>query len=310
MANELQPRSDPPPREEWDFRARSKTDWYDDRKYGPFAFLAEDEVYYCTTYEFYRMDGDVPFVLKNRQKLPAWLTWQQAIGKSSPLPGQDKETLRSKTFDALLDNHLRSSLDKQVFLEWFSIPWPEWPAEPYLSIPRPERMRRFEASWKDNPPRALPLVELKKICNAARDYSEGKTPTGLRFWSAGYELILNADTWVYSRRFGRQANQSPTELAAFEIDFNKPNKRLLRLFDNWLRNRRKEKGYKPHETRGPSSDTDRMRNRLLALGAGRLIQTGMNIITAMRYTEKLTGQPFFKDKRAWERAIRFASEWL
>ncbi len=315
-------------REEWDFRARGKTGWYKDHKYGPFDFLGEDEVYYCLCYEADRRVPNVPLIIENRDhpvrrveespqsgKLPKfkeeklsprveWVEWQQRRKDWPKLSLDEQKVLRRKTFDALLDQYLCLSPDHCVIGEWFYIPWPEWPMMPYLSIPRNERKRRRDKSWGNNPKRTLKRVRLMDIYKDVKAWKQGKTPNEIRKWHPGGHLIMNEDIWVIGSRLATEENQAPTEIAAFEIDFSLSPKTLSQLFNNWVVQRRKMMGYKHRENRGPASKTERLRSQLVALGARRLIETGMTYKEAADHTKSLTGRPLYASDSEWSRALR------
>lgn len=104
-------------------------------------------------------------------------------------------------------------------------------------------------------------------------WKQGQQHFRLRYWRHD-KLTLGKDVWTIRDRRADD-NDPPREVAAFEIDFAHSNKTLTMLFDNWLRSRREEKGYRERQTRGPASQTDHMRKKLLALGAWRLIHSGM-----------------------------------
>jgi hypothetical protein len=297
------------PREEWDFRALGKTPWYDVRQYHPFEFLEDDEVFYCNYYERERHGTDSDMIVESRQKLKDWPTWQMTINGQTALSTKDRELLAARTFDMLLDDHLRTSRDKVVIVNWFYVVWPEWPARPYLSIPRLERNRRFRACWGRNPARPLPLVPLRDLWDYLCALRANKEPRPYPWRQQGKKLKMNDDAWIIHPWREGDGN-AKSEIAAFLIDFEMSNKTLLRLFSNWLTQRRQNKGYRQLETRGASSQTDRLRHELLVLGAARLIRSGMTSKQAMEYTQQLTGQPLYRHESAWSRAVSRAEDWL
>lgn len=322
------PKKPRPAREEWDFRPRGITDWYDDRKYGHYDFLDENEVFFCLCYEIDRHGPDAPSIVADRDHpvrrvevvpqtgaLPkfkeerlspclGWIEWKQRCKDWAELSFDEQLLLRQKTFDALLNQHLRLSPDHCVFREWFYIPWPEWPAMPYLSIPSSERRLRLQKSWEKYPKRALKLVCMLDIIKGVRALKQGKTYPGLQYWIHGNDLKMNEDIWVLRPRFSPEQDKAPTEIVAFAIDFNLSPKTLTQLFNNWVVQRRKLMGYKHRENRGPASQAGRLRSQLMALGARRLLDTGMTYREAADYTKALTGRPLFAGESEWSDALR------
>jgi hypothetical protein len=318
----------PPSREEWDFRARGNTGWYDDRKYDPFDFLDDNEIYFCLCYEADRNGPNAQLIIEDRDNpvrrveelpqpgtlpkfkeerlspCPEWIEWKQRCKDWPKLSFDERAVLRKRTFDALLDQYLRLSPDHSVFAEWFYIPWPEWPDMPYLSIPRDERKRRREKSWGKNPKPTLKLVRLADIYKDVEAWKQGKTPNRVRSWHPLHALEMNEDIWVLRQLLGQEENQAPIEIAAFEIDHSLSPKRQTLLFNNWLVQRRKMMGYKHRENRGPTSRTGRLRAQLVALGARRLLDSGMTYKKAADYTKALTGRPLYAHESEWSGALR------
>jgi hypothetical protein len=131
---------------------------------------------------------------------------------------------------------------------------------------------------------------------------QDKKPNRLRYWH-NRQITLNEATWII-RSLTRRDDDSIVEFATFEIDFSLSNKRLGKLFDSWLRTWRKRKGYKERQNRGPSSQTDRLRHDLMALGARRLERTGMTYNEAADYTKKETGRALYVHASAWSNALK------
>ena len=132
------------PREEWDFRSRPKNaekkgDWTCGIQ---FDFLPDDEVWNCWRYEFTRKSSEVDYCLK----------WRASADKP-------------KDFSSLLAHYWCADPNRKEgtapIADWFYSIWPEWPRQPFLSVRRNERERRYKQCWGDQPKRQLHQVHLR-----------------------------------------------------------------------------------------------------------------------------------------------------
>jgi len=101
-------------------------------------------------------------------------------------------------------------------------------------------------------------------------------------------------------RSHRAELSAPIELAVFQIDYNRPDDKLVDEFKNWLKARRREKQYAPQERRG-RSDARRCRSELNALGASRLLSSGFSIKQAIDFTDRESGSPLYDDPSNWSK---------
>ena len=276
------------PREEWDFRAQpdpkkktKKGDWTADAPLGSFNFLPEDDVWFCWNYEFSRHTSEREFISK----------WRQGAEKPDD-------------FDSLLAHYwLADPFGKEgsVVAEYFYKTWPEWPEKPFLSVSLAERQRRYNKCWGHEPKRKLRLVRLKDIYRfvvALKAGEDVKLPLpGREHWGAE----LGDDLWTVPKRTSRK-QLPPIEIAAFEIDFELPDKVLANRFRRWLALRRKEKEYKaPDERR-----TRTLRSELMALGALHLLDSGWSASKAQEFTAKVSGSALYEDETDWSHARKTA----
>ena len=236
-------------RKEWDFRPgpdltkeTKKGNWATGIK---FDFLPENESYYCWLYEFSRYDT---------QESVFYTKWRADAGKPTD-------------FDSLLDHYWRTDPNGKdgysLVSDWFYMIWPEWPEKPYLSVPFKERQARFKKTWAKNPKRQIRLIPLRDIYRFVVAVKAGKEPK-LPLGRSLLQMEMEEDTWIIPSRAGsNQEKMPPIEIAAFEIDFATTNEILAARFQNWLEQRRKEKGYKRPDKRGSRTN----RGDLIALGA-------------------------------------------
>jgi hypothetical protein len=99
------PTENPWEREEWDFRAAGKHPWYDDKTYGAFEFLGEDEVLQCWRYEFGRHDADAEYELKSRESNEIWQNWHKQRSDPNALLTGTFGKATSDCFDRLLKRY-------------------------------------------------------------------------------------------------------------------------------------------------------------------------------------------------------------
>jgi len=280
-----------PCREEWDFRARF-TD-YDHKTYGSFNFLPPEEVFYCNSYEIARHRADAEVCVAQRE-------------------GYRRKKFDISSFEGLLKCYWKFDGNGKAgippFANWFYSEWPEWPQQPYLSVKESERRRRFKVCWGHLPEPQLPLVKLADVYKDVEAWKKKEPRRRLRYWRR-HRMELCEDVWTLRSRF--RHDPSPLlEVAAFEIDYSLSTKTLAKLFENWIKNRRKAKGYRQRENRGPASQTDQLRTELLALGAGRLLQSGMKVREAIAHTKEVSGKPLYAFEPEWSAARKRAREIL
>ncbi len=275
-------------RKEWDFRPgpdpKKKTKKGDWTAGIQFNFLPEDESFFCWQYEFIRYDTrSVEFYSK----------WRE---------GADKP----KDFDSLLDLYWRTDPDgktgSSMVVQWFFKIWPEWPGKPYLSVPLKERLRRFKKTWAKQPKRQLRLIPLRDIYRfvvAIKADKATETPLPGR---GSWPLEMGEDVWTIPQLCRK--GLPPFEIAAFELDFQETDERLAARFQHWLAQRRKDKGYKRQAHRETRVD----RADLVALGAMRLMDSGLSITEAMNFSERISGKALYEDVGDWSRARRRAED--
>ena len=284
------PPGKPPAREEWDFRARpdkaKKTgDWTADR---PFDFLPDYEVELCWLFEFTRTLREVDYYLKWRAEAEA-----------------------PNDFDSLLAHYWRTDPNGKEghapVVEWYYSIWPEWPERPFLSVKRKERQNRYKKMWGGNYKPQLRLVALRDAYQFVVALKAGENPSLPGFGST-CRIELEPDTWILRSIIPRDKS-APMEIAALLIDYNLGDKTLTKQFQNWLAQRRKEKGYARQQHRG-NSRTKLNRADLCALGACRVVDSGLSIKKAQDYTEKVSGKALFEDPGDWSKARKTAKEAL
>ncbi len=278
-------------REEWDFRARpdpkkskKRGDWTEGIA---FDFLSDDEVWKCWSYEFTRQSSEVEYYMK----------WREGAAKP-------------EDFDSLLNHYWLTDPNGKtgcsIVGEWFYKIWPEWPAKPFLSVRISERKRRYCQCWGSEPKRRLRLVPIEDLYRFIVALQGGKEANAPKPWFGNFSAEIGADVWTLTQRFQRQC-RPPVEIAAFQIDFDLPDKALVRLFRNWLAGQRRDKNYQRHDHRGDST-TKQLRKELRALGAVRLLDLGHSIKQAMDYTEKTSGTPLYRHQGDWSNAKETAKE--
>lgn len=279
-----------PVREDWDFRAQpekgKKADWTHGK---PFHFLPDHEVGLCWLYELTRTAREVDYYLKWRAQAEA-----------------------PRDFNSLLVHYWRTDPNGKEghapVTDWFYSIWPDWPEKPFLSIDQTERKARYKKMWGSNPKRKLRLVPLREIYRFVVAVKAGKNPKFPVAQANSSRIEMETDVFVLRSVIPRN-EAAPTEIAAFEIDYNLGDKILARRFQNWLAQRRKEKGYARREHRGKSG-TKLNRADLCALGACRLLDSGLSIKEAQDYTEKVSGKALFADSGDWSKAKKTAGEAL
>ncbi len=280
------PPEKPPVREEWDFRAQpeksKKGDWNLDKS---FKFLPDDEVGLCWLYEFTRTGREVEYYLK----------WRAEADNPSD-------------FDCLLAHYWRTDPNGKEghapVSDWHYSIWPNWPEKPFLSIKWKERKERYRKMWASNPKRQLQLVPLREIYRFVVAVKAGENPQLPVAHANRSRIEMEPDVFILRSVIPRE-KVAPREIAAFELDYNLGDKILARRFQNWLAQRRKEKGYARQQHRG-NSGTKSNRAELCALGAYRLLESGLSIKEAQDYTERVSGKALFADPGDWSKAKKTA----
>lgn len=277
-------------RKEWDFRPgpdltkETKTgNWAAGIK---FDFLPENETAYCWLYEFCRYDT---------RDAEGFLKWRTGAGKPTD-------------FDSLLDHYWRTDPNGKAGIslvsDWFYMIWPEWPEKPYLSVPAKDRQARFKKTWAKNPKGHIRLIPLRDIYRSVVAWKAGGEPD-LPLGRSLQQMKMEVDTWIIPSSAGaNQEKMPPIEIAAFEIDFAITNEILAARFQNWLEQRRKEKGYKRLDKRWSRTN----RGDLIALGAMRLMDSGISIVKATEYSRKISGKALYEDAGDWSNARRRAED--
>lgn len=298
---------DPLAREEWDFRAMGESGWYDEKKYGPFNFLPDDEVNYCRLYEFSRFHPDADGVVADRNlECPAWVTWAEAteLGRKPRLSLEERKRLTEATFDALLKYRwslvARPIKTKLEFL--FSYCWPEWPMQPFLSVNPAERKRRYKLSWPNMQSQQMELVPLQSIIETYIIRSRGGVPKCLpKYNKLDRDSRINKDTWVIMPKI-QGSVADPVEITPVAIDYAKSNKVLANEFLELLKRRRKEKGYTERGSNDLKAQTAKLRGELTRMAAARLISVGLTAPEASAHTKRLSGKPLFASPPLWSKA--------
>ena len=288
-SKELWTTKNPRARAEWDFRAQWKG--CDKTKY-PFEFLAPEEVYYCWRYEYDRMlPRDVDGVLAWRKNAPA------------------------RDFESLLEHHKLTRPDP-IVVDYFYPTWPQWPEQPYLSVPSSKRREQFDRQWpkEARKPRCLRVVPLADVANMrAWDLPNPQLPN-FTFRNAllrrSKEAVRQYDgamaTFV---RHDAETNRDYVRaIAAFEVDFSLSPTVLCRLFENWCRKMQKERGWKQKPNKAGASPIEKLRAELNCLGAFRLHQSGLSYSAATEFTRKASGVPLYSDKSDWSKAVTTGRE--
>jgi hypothetical protein len=283
------------PRNEWDFRprpekAKKKGDWTGGQQ---FDFLPDDEVELCWEYEFTRLSGF------GSVSGDYYLKWRARADNPHD-------------FDSLLAHYWRTDPSGKLGYPPvnFYMVWPEWPEQPFLSVTQKERERRHKAMWRKNLKRQLPTVPLRDIYRLGVALKTGEQTDLLKsIPEMSYRRIEVEDDVLILRSILPGDEEPPAEIAAFVIDYTLGDKILAKRFQNWLVQRRKEKGYARQEHRGKSG-TKRARADLCALGGWRLLRSGLSIKEAQDYTEKVSGKALFSDAGDWSKAKKKAVEAL
>jgi hypothetical protein len=289
------PTGNPLQREEWDFR--SMYDEYDSKKFGPYEFLPEDEVDRCRLYEFARHEPDADFVLRQRQKLPVWQQWKQATLAPAMLSSQQLRDLSKKTFDALLKNHLSTSEDKKVLVDWYYLIWPEWPEMPFLSINRAERARRYECCWGKRG-RRLRVIKPSDFRQMLEDLERGVEISRWPGYFKGNVRIQIKDNVLVVTPENPSPEGAQIVVPIPIFDFSLPEKRMLAQVNNWAVATR-AKLFPTQKTKNFRVLTGAARKELNQLGAGRLLATGKTANQAIEFTRKLTGKPLYAKEPDW-----------
>jgi hypothetical protein len=208
-------------REEWDF-----------------STCPPDELRDCYYYELMR-ESKV-----HRDSLLKWRRYQKGSTFDDWLPISSKPS--------------RAGRPPLFGWEFFSF-CPEWPAQPYLSIPQDERQRRRKLIPKIVQPaderNGLRVHLLPKLL---KNYSDG-TPTGKKYVLPPLNLATV------------KSDDGTHETVAFEIDWRHTDGTLSKLFRLWLKiNRPKE--VRRWIIKGKGRTSEQIRKDLKALGAWRLLQ--------------------------------------
>jgi hypothetical protein len=159
---------------------------------------------------------------------------------------------------------------------------PEFPREPYLSIPMGERQRRLRALW---PPASSSSLAKPKI-----------VPPDVGWQFARGRLIYGT-----------------IELALFEINWTESNTYLRDAFFLWLEENRPV-DIKPFERRGAGDFVRQWFDDLKTLGAKRWLKNNRRWEDAYTLTSEATGKGLYSDreevwKRAAKRAESIISDW-
>lgn len=304
------------PREEWDFRAiPEKGEKLEKPAGGKFNFLPDDEVSLCWCYEFTRdkpewttgiLDADLlgrpagtPYKVGN--VVANILDWR--TGAKNP---QD--------FHCLLDHYSRThpfgAGGRGPIWNWFYHVWPEWPEKPFLSVTAKDRKARYKAMWGANSGSELRLVPLRSIYRFVTELKAGQEPRLLELGINSRRVELEDDVWkLHPASLRGQEGILPSEVAAFAIDYNLQDKILAKLFKNWVVRRRKDVGYQRQSATGNSA-TKQDRADLRALGATRLLDSGLSIEQAREYTRRVSGVPLYRSEGDWSGARRRTKEAL
>jgi hypothetical protein len=197
-----------------------------DRLYWDFSSCPREELDECHAYEFARnvksIHQDVAHLRKGKQQ-----SFDRLFG-----------ALRKVVFAPLSG--------RRYALFWF---YPEFPKQPYLSIPAKERCRRMKIAWPSDPRAA---------------HAAGLSPKIL-------PQYLRQDLLAGLRKLGRPSVlYGSLELALIEIEWIYSNDRLLKAFAAWLSESRPA-DVKVQEDKGAGNFLRRRRDDLKALGAWRLL---------------------------------------
>jgi hypothetical protein len=175
---------------------------------------------------------------------------------------------------------------------------PEWPNNPYLSIPVEERLRRRQLLIR--PPPLSDVSNALKQVNVAmiiRNFIEtGKTPT-----------LDELERGIVFKGRDRVC-----EIAAFEIDWRHSDGIIAKRFVAWLETFRAP-WVKQRKVKGKGIDTEQMRKELKALGAWRLL-TRYKLKWGKAEEETCVGKsgeeipPLYDGEFSWNRASKLAED--
>ena len=90
----------------------------------------------------------------------------------------------------------------------------------------------------------------------------------------------------------------------FEIDYEVSTEALVIRFQRWIEQRRLQMGYVRPDRRLSRSD----RGDLIALGAMRLMDSGLSIRKAMDFSARISGKTLFEDSGDWSKARKRAKQ--
>jgi hypothetical protein len=244
----------------WTKKTLKREDW-------DFSQYFDDEIEDCFSYEFARESQDaIDYIQRGRQ------------------------SARGCSFDDLLRLNWE---DRPAYVGDETPPrltgfplfafCPEWPASPFLSIPRPERKQRLAAYYKDAIEREGIVTD---ICKAAQ-FVEGQHEVG------GTIQPIERDWQWY---------------VALEIDWRRSNKDMEQSFAEWLKDNR-SRNIKPIKAGkvGAGSKLRQMKVDLDSLGAYRLLCAHGTWEKAYNEIFDFTKGKFLSfNASAWSRAKRRA----
>jgi hypothetical protein len=175
---------------------------------------------------------------------------------------------------------------------------PEWPEEPYLSIPAKVRISRRKRLHQ-------PLPFNHK--------SRGLEPVNIAFFIRD-QIEKRFEPSINSLERGVVRTDGYHEVVGFKIEWRHKISTILNCFENWLRDFSPE-DIKPWELRGNGSTSGQMKKESKALGAWRLTDKehfGLNLAQAQRFTIKHKDgkeyEPIFATKESWSRAVKLIKD--
>ena len=175
---------------------------------------------------------------------------------------------------------------------------PEWPEEPYLSIPANDRISRRKRIHQPSP---------------FNHTTRGLEPVNIAFFIRD-QIEKRIEPSINSIERGVVRTDGFHEVAGFKIEWRHKKSTILKCFEKWLRDFSPE-DIKPWELRGKGSTPDQMKKELKALGAWRLTDKecfGLSFSQAQHLTLNQEGrkkvESIFATKESWSRAVKLVKD--
>lgn len=265
-----------------------------------FDSCPDDELVLCFEYERARNS-------REQQEIKQAEDWRRMFPKWASV--EDRKAGRDATWIAQVEGATFDDYWKQILADNYPPSavclYPEFPLRSYLTIPEPERRRRFAliAAIGIYPVAALDAtLGFEEAFDDLRgnfwiDVSKG---SGITHHGSVYEIEGNAIKCPEMR----------ATWGLFRFDWSCSDKAFIDALKVWL-DKNRDRTVKIHDARGGGSEIRQIRAQLNQLGAWRLLNFPMKWDEAMNHTALVrAAEPLYSEQPAWIRARNAADSFL